>query len=500
MDVYRSESKSTWLKLLAGAAVLGVIVGAVALVVKLTAKTEFEKAIAEYDDGDYVDSLRILNSLTGKLDFEKAEVVYYYRCKAINRLAEKLEKKFDDELAVIFSPSENKERKERETRYVEERLKKINERVGGDLKIVQSDNAGRIVSGGKFYDEFVAKYKGSAYIEDLDFEELEKLQKSDPARLTGAIFGFYEKYPRTPYLSQLVGILFSNIDKMGPAVSDRGDVLTRFMIDYLRRYPTSSHVHKIFSCKGDGVNLRNSPGVQGKIVGKIAKDELLIQVEKSSDVAQVGDVRDFWYRVMNQKGQQGWIFGKFLSPFDVSRFAPQESEEAWSFEEHFSEWVDSNTPKNWKHLEGAEPPAIGFFDIGSKKIARLDSGGKPSGLYRRTTGARAFTIQSRGRFVSGDEAVLFAYSMGSGGYFSLALSKDGIDVLGRKLPLATNMWHDYTIVSDDGKFARVMVDGELVLNKIPPHKGIEFAHPGLYCLMVKSDAKATIEIEHIKYR
>ncbi len=500
MDVYRSESKSVWLKLLAGAAIAGAIVGIIALMVKLTAKTEFEKAIAEYDDGDFVDSLRILNSLKGKLDFEKAEVVYYYRCKAINRLAEQFEKKYDDELAVISSPSESTDRKERETRYVEERLKKINEELGADLRIVVADSVGRIISGGKYYDEFVARYKGSGYIEDLDFEELEKLQKSDPARLTGAIFGFYEKYPRTAYLSQIVGLIFSNIDKMGPAVSDRSDVLTRLMIDYLRKYPTSSHVHKIFTCKGDGVNLRNSPGVQGKIVGKIAKDELLIQVEKSSDVAQVGDVRDYWYRVMNQKGQQGWIFGKFLSPFDVSRFAPHEIEETWIFEEHFAEWSDSNTPKNWKHLEGTDSSAIGFFDAGSKKIARLVSNGSPSGLYRRTAGARAFSIQSRGRFVSGDEGVLFAYSMGSGGYFSLTLSKNGIDVLGRTLPLATNMWHDYTIVSDDGKFAQVMVDGELVLNKIPPQKGGEFPHPGLYCLLAKSGMKSSLEVEYIKYR
>lgn len=500
MDVYRSESKSVWLKVLAIAVIAGVIVGIIALVVKLTAKTEYEKAIAEYDDGDYKDSLRILNSLTGKLDFEKAEVVYYYRCKAINRLAEKLEKKFDDELAVISSPSEAKDRKERETRYVEERLQKINEELGADLKIVVVGNAGKIVSGGKYYDEFVARYKGSGYIEDLDFEELENLQKRDPARLTGAIFGFYEKYPRTGYLSQLVGILFENIDKTGPSVSDRGDVLTRLMIEYLRRYPTSSQVHKLFTCKGEGVNLRNSPGVQGKIVGKIARGELLIQVEKSYDVAQVGDVRDYWYRVMNQRGQQGWIFGKFLSPFDVSRFALQESKEIWSFEEHFTEWFDSHTPKNWNHLDGAEVSSIGFFNIGAKKITRLMSNGNPTGLYRRTTGARVFSIQSRGRFVAGDEVVLFAYSMGSGGFFSLVLSSEGIDVLGRKLPLATNLWHDYTIVSDDGRFAQVMVDGDLVLNKIPPQKGSEFAHPGLYCLRAKSGAKTTLEVEYIKFR
>lgn len=500
MDVYRSESKSVWLKVLAGAAVVGVIVAAIALVVKLTAKTEFEKAISEYDDGDYIDSLRLLNSLTAKLDFEKAEVVYYYRCKAINRLAEKLERKFDDELAIIASPSESKEKKEREARYVKERLNKINTEIGTDLRIVIADNAGKIVSGGKYYDEFVARYKGSGYIEDLDFEELEKLQKSDPSRLTGAIFGFYEKYPRTGYLSQLVGILFSNVDRMGPAVSERSDVLTRLLVDYLRRYPTSSHVHKIFTCKGEGVNLRNSPGVQGKIVGKIAKDELLIQVEKSSDVAQVGDVRDYWYRVMNQKGQQGWIFGKFLSPFDVSKLAPQESQEVWSFEEHFAEWSDSNTPKNWKQVDGADVSAILFFDIGSKKIAKLASTGNSSGLYRRTAGARAFTVKSRGRFVAGDEGTLFAYSMGSAGYFSIALSKDGIEVIGRKLPLATNQWHEYSITSDDGKFAQVMIDGELVLNKIPPQKGNGFAHPGLYCLVSKPGAKSSLEMEYIKFR
>lgn len=500
MDIYRSKRNYNWGKI---TVLLGSIVLAVGLVIlffKLTYKTNLERAIEEYEDGDYISALRILNSLKHKLDFEKAEIAYYYSCKAINRLAEKLEKKFEDELEIIASPSVTKVQKDRESAYIENRLKKINDELGSDLKIVISTNKGRIISGGKFYDEFVARYKGSSYIEDLDYEELENLQKSEPYRLFEALFVFYEKYPRTNYLSQVVSIFFNNIDKSYVISSAKAEVLKKMLFDYMRRYPTSSHIHKIFMCKGENVNLRNSPGMEGKIVGKIVKDEMLIQIEKSHDVAQIGEMRDWWYRVLTTNGQQGWIFGKFLSPFDVSKATENKETEVWIFEEHFDEWVDSNTPKEWKHIEKADVGSIGFYESENKKIARLISKGNPCGLYRRMSVGKAFTVMGRGRHVDGKDAILFACATVSGEHVNIVLSKEGVDVLGNKISISTKQWHEYSLVSDDGKFAKLFIDGEIVLNKVPLKKSDAFRHAGLYCLLGISGFDSIIELEYVKFR
>ncbi|MCX7679354.1 MAG: SH3 domain-containing protein [Spirochaetes bacterium] len=500
MDIYRSKRQNKWKKILLVIAAMGMIATIGILLRSFTSRTELEKALAEYEDGDFVDSLKILNSLKNKLDFDQAEIVYYYRCKAINKLAERLERKFDDELAAIASPTERKEKKDREYKYVEARLEKINDELGSDLRILVINNVGRIVSGGRFYDEFISLYKGSKYVEDLDYEELENIQKKDPFRLLDAVFAFYEKYPQTNYLSHIVGIFFSNIDKVSPSISSKREVLKRMLISYLQRYPTSIHGHKVFVCAGENVNLRNSPGVEGKIVAKLSKDEMLIQIEKSTDVAQIGETRDWWYRVSNTSGQQGWIFGKFLSPLDVSKISTTDKNMVWNFEDHFQEWIDSHTPKNWKHVEGADVAAISFYEVGAKKIAKLSSKGNSCGLYRRTHIGRAFTIAARGRHVAGGEATLIACAIASGEYIRVVLTHEGIDVLGRKIPITTNLWHEYIIETEDGRFAQLSIDGELVLNKIPLQRGKAFPHVGLYCLVGISGTNSSLELEYVKFR
>jgi len=500
MDIYRPERKHPVLKILLGAAVIAAVVAVVVTAVKLTAKTELEEAVAEYDDGDYVEALRLLNSLAPRVQYEKGEVVYYYRCKALNRLAERTERRFEDELALVASPGTPKDRRERELRDLEEELGEINGEVQGDLRVAVSGGVGRIIPGGRFYDEFASRYKGSRYIEDLDFEEVEKIERGDRGRLLGALGNFYAKYPRTSYLSQVIRILFTNLEKTGVDLSTRTDMLTDMIVDYGRRYPTSSEMHRIFTCRGDGVNLRSAPGVQGKVVGKAAKDEILIQVEKSMDTAQVGDTRDYWYRVMSLRGLQGWIFGKFLAPLDMSKYGGVDAAESWTFEESFGEWSDSNTPKNWLHVPGGDTFAVLFYEKDGRRLAKLSSAAEGSaGLYRRVPGSRGFTLRARGRFVSGDSVVLVAFSAGSG-YYGVRLGRGELDVSGRKVPMNTGEWHDYTIASDDGRFASVSVDGELLLNRIPPERDANFAAPGIYSLVSKKGESSSAELEFVRLK
>jgi len=500
MNNYRPERFTLPAKISMVIALVALIALMVLAYIHISKESGIDDAIEQYEDGDYVEALRMLNALARRAPYESGEMIYYYRCKAINRLAERLERRFDDELEIIASPGTEKDRRERERRDMEEDLKEINGETGGDLAIAVSGGIGRIVPGGRFYDDFISRYKGSRYIEDLDFEEVEKVERTDSGRLLGALSAFYSKYPGTSYLSQVVRILFNNLEKSGAQLSGRTDMLTNLIIDYGRRYPTSSEMHRIFTCKNDDVNLRNTPGVQGKLVGKAKKDEILIQIEKSMDTVQVGDVRDYWYRVMTLAGLQGWIFGKFLAPIDMSKFGGAVREENWIFDDSFADWGDSNTPKNWIHVPGAEPGSISFYEKGGRRVAKLTATGGQAGLYRRVHGARAFTLVARGRHVSGESAVIIAYFMGSPGGYYISLGKEEIEVSGHRIPVSGAEWHEYKLSSDDGKFARVYVDGELVSSRISHGRSAAFSSAGIYCLLPQKGQPATMELEYVKFR
>ena len=478
MENYRPDRSNILVKISLAAALAALMAFIIVAVIHFSGDSGVDDAIEQYEDGDYVEALQMLNGMAQRVPYDKGEIIYYYRCKSINRLAEKLERRFEDELKLIAAPGTPKDRRDSEKRDLDETLREMNADIRGDLGISVSGGTGRIVPGGRFYDEFVSRYKGSRYIEDLDFEEVEKVERTDRGRLLGALSGFYSKYPGTSYLSQIIRILFNNLEKSAADLSGRTEMLTGLIVEYGRRYPTSSEMHRIFTCKGNDVNLRNTPGVQGKIVSKVKQDEILIQIEKSMDTVQIGDVRDYWYRVMTLAGIQGWIFGKFLAPIDLAKYGGTAREEAWSFEDTFSEWSDSNTPKNWIHIAGADTRSIVFYEKAGRRIAKLSSAAESgAGLYRRVPGAAAFTIIARGRYVSGESLSLVAYSMGARGAWSVRLGKEEIDVSGRKIPLGTAEWHEYRITSDDGRFASVHVDGELISSRIPPRREGEYALP-----------------------
>jgi hypothetical protein len=502
MENYRPDRSSLLIKISLAAALAALVAFIVVAVIHFSGESGVDDAIEQYEDGDYVEALQMLNALARRATYDRGELIYYYRCKSINRVAERLERRFDDELKIIAAPGTPKDRRESEKRDLEETLRDMNADIQGDLGISISGGTGRIVPGGRFYDEFVSRYKGSRYIEDLDFEEVEKVERTDRGRLLVALSGFYSKYPGTSYLSQIIRILFNNLEKSSADFSGRTDMLTGLIAEYGRRYPTSSEMHRIFTCKGDGVNLRNTPGVQGKIVGKVKQDEILIQIEKSMDTVQIGESRDYWYRVMTLAGMQGWIFGKFLAPIDIAKYGgPAAREEAWSFEEIFSEWSDSNTPKNWIHVVGADTRSILFYEKAGQRIAKLSSAAESgAGLYRRVPGAGAFTIVARGRYISGESLALVAYSMGVRGAWSVRLGREEIDVSGRRIPLGTAEWHDYRITSEDGKYASVYIDGELMSSRIPPRREAEYTAPGIYCLVSNKGQDSAAELEHVKYR
>jgi hypothetical protein len=487
-------------------AIIGIIIAVVAIALTIAgffifSKNDIEKAIDEFEDGDYRESILLLNRLAKIADYDRAEKVYYYRCRAVNRLASKLEDKFSDELVEAAQEKKNTESFREAKKEIEEYLANLNRKIDGDLTLVPAMKKSRIVPRGKFYEEFMARYRGSGLIEDLQFEEVQNMGKTDPDRLIPAMINFYNKYPNTDYISSIVKILFDGLQSGRLKASGNEDVLWKIIIAYVKRYPTSPETNKLFSCTGDNVNLRNSPGVDGKLVGKIARDEILIQLEKSMDTTQVGDVRDYWYRVASLKGPKGWIFGKFLSPIDLSQYKESGAEESWTMEELFSEWSDSHTPANWTHVPEGDKAGINFSVKGSNKIAELNSSkGSASGLFSRFNASRAFSIQSRARFTGGDGFTIFAYSPGGDTAYYVKLTADQVDVCGRTIPLRTTDWHDFLLSSDDGRYARLMIDGEAVSSKIEPVKSGHFPTRGIYCLYSSKNENSRGEMEYIKAR
>ncbi len=485
--------------------IIGIIIIAGALIAlvawALLRGYDLEDAIDRYESGRHLSAIEILSRLQRTADYEAGEKIYYYRCRALNGLAEELERKYDDELLAVAADNADEHGRKKERAYLEKKLSGINEDIGADLALVIDKKRGRIVSRGKFYDEFVARYKGSRYIEDLDYEELKKVERLEPGRLLGAIAGFYARYPRTIHLGPIVRMIFSVLGEGSVTVKEREGLARDLVTEYARRYPTSAEVQRLFVCAGNDVNLRNSPGVEGQVVGKIARDEVVLQLEKSMDTAQVGDVRDHWYRVAAMGGLRGWIFGKFLKPIEVVPYAEEKGGESWAVEDRFAEWDDSYTPKNWMHIENADRSSVSFAGSGGAKILRLNAAkGKTTGLFRRYDPGASFALNMRARMVAGDSVVLFAKSLGGGRVYALVVRGEEIELSGRKIPLHTADWHDYTVESPDGTYARLLVDGEPVLGRIPPVESGVFAGRGVYCLYTGENDSALLEVEYIRMR
>jgi len=466
----------------------------------LFSRDDVEDAIEHYDDQEYIEAIQILNDLMKVVDYEEGERVMYYRCRAINRLAAQLQEEYKEELEELSKEGIPEKEKREIQKSLELKLDDINRDIGGDLTLLL-DKRGMIVSRGKFYDDFIARYKGSRLIEDLDYEELQKIARTERHKLIDAVVNFHQRYPATPYISHLVKMLFHCFQKGDVQVKGNQDFLRKLILQFARRYPTSSEFYRIYTCDGEGVNMRNSPGIEGGVVSKAERGEILIQLEKSMDTFQVGDTRDYWYRVMRLSGHQGWIFGKFLKPLDLPRLEEEAVEEEWSLEEFFTDWRDSHTPKNWVHLENTDSSTISFVSKDGITVVRVHAPkGKASGLFRRSVSKGVFALETRARFVTGDAITIIAFVRYDGRLFYLKLLDEEIETSGRKIPLHTADWHVYRLESDDGKLARLSVDGEIISSRINPVVDARYITSGIICLSSSRESASLAEMEYVKIR
>jgi len=483
------------------AAIIFLIVISISSVYFLTRGVTVESAIRDYEDGDYVDAIVSLNSFVKTASYEEGEKIYYYRCKSLNTLAEELEDDYDDELKDASLENKDKPEFEKYKLKIEKKLQSINTRTGGDLEFIPAAKKSRIAPKGLFYNEFASRYRGSQFIEDLDFYEIKKAMASDQARLFDYMNRFYKKYPGSNYTPQMISIIFDAIRDGAAGMEANSEFLQTIIYNYASKYPTSQEVSRLYISAGDSVNLRNSPGVTGAPAGKTIKDELLIQIEKSMDMMQVGDTRDYWYKVSTLRGVKGWIFGKFLKPLDIQSITTSNQQEIWNVEDYFTAWSDSNTPENWNHIKDADMGSVSFKKIASGNIVVFNSKGiANTGLYSRINTSRTFKMMVRGRFISGAPVILAAYSIEKGEVYYIKLEGEKVDVNGRSIPIHGTDWHNYELSSEDAKFATFSIDGQMVSGRIPSVTENIFSDRGVYMLYQYAGGVSSCEVEFIKIK
>ena len=276
------------------ASVIVIIAVVIAIAVLFTGKSGIESAIADFENKNYKNAIIKLNRLIPLSDYETSERIYYYRARAINKLAEELDNDFKNRLKQASAGLEETPKFKKAQSKINNTLKKINDKTGGDLELKYGKPKSYIISAGKFHNEFVAKYRGSSLIEDLDYEQLVKIEKmQDSANSLQRIAQFYNKYPNTPYIAGLVKMIFSELQKDHRHTNALSETMLSILVSYGRRYPTSPEINLIYTCTGDGVNIRSSPSVNAQRTGSIPMDSVLLQLEKSMDTSQIGDVRDY---------------------------------------------------------------------------------------------------------------------------------------------------------------------------------------------------------------
>ncbi len=473
-------------KFIAGIIVIVAIAGV--MVYRSMAPATIEDAVAYIDNGNYAKALKVLDTLAKTSSYEDGERIYYYRIKALLGLINQLNEEYADECGEI-QKTKNKKIESR----LNNKLEAINKKSGLDLILV-NDTGCYIFTSGKLYDEFVSLYPGSRFIEAIDFEILQFTIQKSPGRIN-PIMEFYKRYPETTYLSSLVHMLLNALANPKIELKGHADKLSEMLQNFCNKYNASAEYYRLFRCKGENVNLRDSAGTHGQITGKLNKGEFVIQLERSMDSVQIGDVRDYWYRVVSVSGSRGWVFGKFLEHIEPLSVTIAQNEENFTIDEHFNEWIDSHTPKGWQHVFSGYESAISFTKQKDTNIVKLDANEK-GGLYKKTGSFQNMVCKVKGRLHKG--SVILAGVAGYGGLAAvITLLPEEVDVCGYKIPYTTTGWHEYELRSE-GKTLSLYIDGELVARKITTKKHEILKSSGIYILVCSNGAQA--ELEYVKVK
>jgi hypothetical protein len=82
----------------------------------------------------------------------------------------------------------------------------------------------------------------------------------------------------------------------------------------------------------------------------------------------------------------------------------------------------------------------------------------------------------------------------------VTLKAEEVNVCGRTIPLHTSDWHDYRLSSDDGRFATLSVDGEVLSGRITAVRKNQFPMRGIYALYSEQGETSSGEVQFIRAR
>jgi hypothetical protein len=59
--------------------------------------------------------------------------------------------------------------------------------------------------------------------------------------------------------------------------------------------------------------MRSSPSLDGRVLAKCRKGEPVKYLTRSLEQSRIGNTLHYWFKVANQKGTSGWIYGRYVS-------------------------------------------------------------------------------------------------------------------------------------------------------------------------------------------
>lgn len=76
---------------------------------------------------------------------------------------------------------------------------------------------------------------------------------------------------------------------------------------------TEAETKRIGTVSAGPLNMRSQPAMDGKVIVVLHKGEQLEVLEESPNMETIDNITAYWYRVRTSKGDEGWVFGGYLT-------------------------------------------------------------------------------------------------------------------------------------------------------------------------------------------
>ena len=87
---------------------------------------------------------------------------------------------------------------------------------------------------------------------------------------------------------------------------------------------TSSFAGKYGIINADRVNMREKPATNAPSLGLLEEGELVFDIERTDEKSKIGADEYNWYKIKNEKDTIGFVYGKFIYDFSISKVSEKE--------------------------------------------------------------------------------------------------------------------------------------------------------------------------------